>query len=48
MMSAKLFTLSLLEIKVFRNKGYDVITPDYEVIKIILSRESKHIVDVVL
>ena len=33
MMSAKMATLDLLKIKVFRNKGYDVITSVYDVIK---------------
>ena len=28
-MSAKLATPGLLKIKIFRNKGYDVIIPDY-------------------
>ena len=31
MMSAKLATLDLLDIKVFRNKGYDVIISVYDV-----------------
>ena len=31
MMSAKLATLDFLEIKVFRNKGYDVIISVYDV-----------------
>ena len=31
MMSAKLATLGLLEIKVFRNKGYEVIISVYDV-----------------
>ena len=33
MMSAKMATLDFLKIKVFRNKGYDVITSVYDVIK---------------
>ena len=31
MMSAKLATSGLFKIKIFRNKGYDFIIPDYEV-----------------
>ena len=34
MISAKLATPGLLKIKIFRNKGYDVITPDHDLIKI--------------
>ena len=45
MMSVKLATLGLLKIKAFWNKGYDVII---SVIKIILSRDSNYIVDVVM
>ena len=33
MMSAKLATLDLLKIKVYLNKGYDVMIPVYDVIK---------------
>ena len=33
MMSTKMATLGLLKIKVFRNKGYDVIISAYGVIK---------------
>ena len=48
MMSAKLATLGLLKIKVFWNKGYDVIIYVYEVTNQILSRDSNCIVDVVM
>ena len=40
MMSDKLATPGLLKIKIFRNKGYDVIIPDYNVTSKILSRDS--------
>ena len=48
MMSAKLATPGLLKIKVFQNKGCDVIIPDYDVTIKILSRDSNDIVDVVM
>ena len=48
MMSAKLVTLDLLKIKIFENKGYDVIIPDYIVTNKILSGESNYMVDVVM
>ena len=48
MMSAKLPTPDLVKIKTFRNKGYDIIIPDYDVTNKILSRESNYIVDVVM
>ena len=48
MMSAKLATLDLLKIKVFWNKGYDVIIFVYDVINKNLSRDSNYIVDVVM
>ena len=48
MMSAKTATPDLLKIKVFRNKGYGVITPVNHVTSKILSRDSNYIVDVVL
>ena len=46
MMSAKLVTLDLLKIKVFWNKGYDVIISVYDINNKILSRDSNYIVDV--
>ena len=48
MFSAKLATLGLLEIKVFWNKGFDVIIFVYDVNNKILSRDSKYIVDGVM
>ena len=48
MMSAKIATLDLLKIKVFWNKGYDVIIFVHDVINKTLSRESNYIVDVVM
>ena len=48
MMSAKLATLGPLKIKVFWNKGYDVIIYVYEVTNQILSRDSNCIVDVIM
>ena len=47
MMSAKMATLGLLKIKIFRNKGYDVIISVYDVINKTL-RDSDFIVDVVM
>ena len=48
MMSAKLATTGLLKIKIFQNKGYDVIIIDYDVTNNIWSRDSSYIVDVVM
>ena len=48
MMSAKLIALGLLKIKVFLNKGYDVITSVHDVNNKILLRDSNYIVDVVM
>ena len=48
MMSAKMATLSILEIKVFWNKGYGVINSDYDVTNKILSHDSNHITNVVM
>ena len=48
MMSVKLATLRLLKIKVFRNKGYDVIISIHNVINKILLPDSSHIVDAVM
>ena len=47
-MSAKMATPGLLKIKVFWNKGYDVIISVHDVINKILSRDSNYIVDVVM
>ena len=46
--SVKLATLGLLKLKVFQNKGYDIIIFDHDVINIILSRNSNDIADVVM
>ena len=48
MMSAKLTTLGLLKIKIFWNKGYDIITPVCDVTNKLLSHHSNYIVDVVM
>ena len=48
MMSAKMATPGLLKIKVFWNKGYDVIIYVHDVTNKILSRDSNYIVDVVM
>ena len=47
MMSTKLATPGLLKIKIFQNKGYDVIILDYHVSNKILSRDSIYIADLV-
>ena len=46
MMSAKMATLRLLNIKVFWNIGYDVIITVHDVTNNILSRDSNYGVDV--
>ena len=48
MMSAKLASLGLLKIKVFWNKGYDVIILCPYVTNKILSCDSNYVVDVVM
>ena len=48
MIPAKLVTLGLLKIKVFWNRGYEVIVSIYDVTNKIVSRESNFIVDVVI
>ena len=48
MMSAKMATLGLLKIKVFWNKGYDVIISVYDIINKDSSRDSNYIVDAVM
>ena len=42
MMSAKLVSPGLLKIKIFQNKGYDVIIPDYDLTNKILSRDANY------
>ena len=44
MMSAKLATLGLLKINIFRNKGYDATISVYDFANKILSRDSNYIV----
>ena len=48
MMIAKLATLDIPNLTVFRNKGYDVITYVHVVTNKILLRDSNYIVDVVM
>ena len=48
MMSAKLATLGFLKIKVFLNKGYNVIISVQDVTKRFLSRDSHYIVYLVM
>ena len=48
MMSAKLATPGLLKIKIFQNKYYNVIIPEYDVTNKILSYDSNDIADVVM
>ena len=45
-MSEKLATPDLL--KIFQNKDYDVIIPDYDIINKIFSSDSNYVVDVVM
>ena len=48
MMPAKMAIPGLLKTTVFRNKGYDVIIPVYDVTNKILLRDSNYIIDVVM
>ena len=48
MMSAKTTTPGLLKIRVFLNKGYDVIIFVHNVTNKILSRDLNYVVDVVM
>ena len=48
MMSAKMATLGLLKIKVFWNKGYDIIISAHDLTSKILLLDSNYIVDVVM
>ena len=48
MMSAKEASAGLLKIKMFQNKGYDVIIPDYVVTNKFLSSDSNYIRDVAM
>ena len=42
MMFAKLVSPGLLKIKIFQNKGYDVIIPDYDLTNKVLSRDANY------
>ena len=48
MTSAKVTTLALLKINVFRNKGYDIIISVQDVNSKFLSRDLNYIADVVM
>ena len=48
MKSGKLAIPNLLKIKIFKNKGYDVIDFDYQVTNKVLSHGSNYVVDVVM
>ena len=48
MLSAKMAALGLLKVKVFWNKGYEVIISVHDITNKILSRDSNYIVDVVM
>ena len=48
MMSTKMATPSLLKIKFFRNRGYDIIISVHDVTNKILSRDSNYIIEVVM
>ena len=48
MMSAKMVTLGCLKIKIFWNKYYDVIVSVDDFTNKFLSRDSNHVVDVVM
>ena len=48
MMSTKIATLDLPKIKIFWNKGYEVIISIYNITSKILSRDSNYIVDLVM
>ena len=48
MMSAKITTPRYFKIRVFWNKGYDVIIFVHDVTKKILSRDSNYIIDMIM
>ena len=48
MMTVKLANVGLFKIKLFWNKGYDVIVSAYDVTNETLSRESNYVVGVVM
>ena len=47
-MSAKMVTMAFLKIKVFWNKGYDLITSVHDITNKTLLRDSNYIVDAVI
>ena len=48
MISAQIGTLGLIKIKIFWDKGYEVIISVYDVTNKILSRDSNYVVDVIM
>ena len=48
MLPVKLATLGLLKIKIFQDKGYEVIISFHDVTNKILSRDSNYVMDVVM
>ena len=48
MMSTKIATPGLLKVKLFLNKGYDVLISVHNVTKKVLSRDSNYTVDMVM
>ena len=48
MMSAKSATPGLLDINIFKNKGYEVVIAGYDITNKILSHDSNYIADVVM
>ena len=48
MVPAKMATVDLLEIKVFRNKGYDIIISVYDIVNKNLSCDSNFMLDLVI
>ena len=48
MMSAKSATSGLLDINIFKNKGYEVVIAGYDITNKILSHDSNYIADVVM
>ena len=48
MMSTKIATPGLLKVKLFLNKGYDVLISVHNVTKQVLSRDSNYIADMVM
>ena len=48
MLPVKLATLGLLKIKIFQDKGHEVIIAFHDVTNKILSRDSNYVMDVVM